>query len=51
MEKRTLIRHLGFAVALSIFSLIGITIPANARITSIAITKKTSPTFDAHGIS
>jgi hypothetical protein len=46
MEKRTLIRHLGCAVALSIFSLIGITIPANARITSIAITAKTSPTFD-----
>ena len=45
MEERTLVRHLSCAVALGLSSLIGITIPANARITSIVITTTTSPAF------
>src|SRR5215472_11084750 len=45
MEGRTLLRHSGRAIALGVISLVGLTAPADARITSIVISTKTSPAF------
>ena len=45
MEECALLRHPSCAVALALLSLIGAATPADARITSIVITTKTSPVF------
>jgi len=45
MEERNLLRHPSCVVALGLLSLVGITAAAEARITSVVVTTKTSPAF------
>src|SRR5580704_7714980 len=45
MEERNLLRHPSCVVALGLLSLVGVSAAAEARITSIVVTTKTSPAF------
>jgi Alpha/beta hydrolase domain len=45
MEERTLFHYTGSAAVLGLISMMGVVTPADARITGITITAKTSPAF------